>query len=146
MQKVLSELRALAFEENPEDDVEAEEPVAAPPTAFVQEASPPKRKQYRLNREQEAIVEALNRGMRAEEDILRFCRDRLGYGRLGSRIKERILLAAGNLARQGLIVIEDGEFFLTPDGRRADIRVVAPPPSVRRSTPRGRRRAPRRRF
>jgi very-short-patch-repair endonuclease len=139
VQKVLGALRALAAEQP--DDEESE---AWSPASYAEEPAP-SRTRYDLNREQGAIVEALHQGMRAEADVLRFCRDRLGHGRLGPRIKESILLNAGRLARQGIIVVEDGEFFLTPDGRSADIRVVAPRP-VLRQAPRGRRRAPRRRF
>jgi len=63
-------------------------------------------------------------GDATRDRVLYFCRDRLGYGRLGPRIKEGLLLAAGKLERLGLIAIEEGELFLTPARKNADVRVV----------------------
>ena len=143
MQRVLDWLR-------PDDPDESEggpdsDDVIAPPLSYLEGTAAPERKRYSLDREQGSIIEALHHGMRLETDVLYFCRDRLGYGRLGPRIKEGLLLAAGKLERLGLIAIEEGELFLTPAGRNADVRVVTSR-SVPTSRSRGRRRAPRRRY
>jgi len=143
VQRVLDWLR-------PDDPDESEggpdsDDVIAPPLSYLEGTAAPERKRYSLDREQGSIIEALHHGMRLETDVLYFCRDRLGYGRLGPRIKEGLLLAAGKLERLGLIAIEEGELFLTPAGRNADVRVVTSR-SVPTSRSRGRRRAPRRRY
>jgi len=84
----------------------------------------------RVTGEQAAVVEGLRNGMRAEEDVLRFARAELGYKKLGPRIRERLLLASQQLAQMGLLMIEDGEYFLTEGGRTTVLR--AGPPTVAR--------------
>jgi very-short-patch-repair endonuclease len=93
-----------------------------------------------VTREQRVLIEGLRRGLRAEADLLRYARDNLGYKRLGPRIRDGLLVAAKDLNHAGLVVIEDGEYFLTPAGRSAVLveRPVTAPPRAR-STVRRRR-------
>jgi very-short-patch-repair endonuclease len=93
--------------------------------------------------EQASVVEGLRSGMRTEEDVLRFAREHLGYKKLGPRIRERLLLAGRQLAQMGLLVIEDGEYFLTPAGR-AGVLKAGPPTVSRQSSSRSNRSRTRR--
>lgn len=72
---------------------------------------------------EKVILDALQEGLRDEEEILRRGRDLLGYSRLGNRIRS-ILQGAGRLLEERrLVAIEDGEYFLTADGRNAEVTV-----------------------
>ncbi len=79
---------------------------------------------HRVTREEKAIAEVVGRGTAGEDDVLRTVREKLGYKRLGKRIRGSLLIAAANLNHKGLIVMEEGEFFLTPEGRSAKLQVV----------------------
>jgi hypothetical protein len=81
---------------------------------------------------QAAVVQALRNDLHLEEDVLRFARERLGYKRLGSSIRAGLISAAWSLNHMGLLVIEDGEYFLTALGREAELRVN---PLVRTASP-----------
>lgn len=83
---------------------------------------------------QEAVVEALRHDLRLEDEVLRFARERLGYKRLGPNIRASLVAAARSLNHMGLLVVEDGEYFLTAAGRDAELRVKVEP--VRRPAPR----------
>lgn len=118
------------------DEVESAAGVGSPP------AAPTKR--HRVSQAQAAVIDGLRQGLRVEADVLRFARDRLGYERLGPRIRESLLSSAGQLNDLGLVVIEDGEYFLTPAGRSAELS-VAPAPPPRSTSPRRRSSTRRRR-
>ena len=87
-----------------------------------------------VSAEQRVIVDGIRSGISGEEQLLRFARDGLGHKRLGPRIKEGLLGSAQELVRRGLLVIEDGEYFLTPLGRSTPLfeRAAVPetPPRV----------------
>lgn len=79
---------------------------------------------HRVTKEQRAIMEIVGEGITEAGDVLRAAREALGYERLGKRIKEGLIRAAENLNHKGLLVMEEGEFFLTPEGREAELQVV----------------------
>jgi hypothetical protein len=113
-------------------------PQAAPPAPA---AAPPqsKRSQVRVTREEAAPVKALGDGGSSEEEVFVRARDSLGSKRLTQKLRSTLQVAAADLARRKLIAVEDGEMFLLPGGRYADLQV-----SGTSSTPRpsayGRRR------
>ena len=88
---------------------------------------------------EKAVMDALKEGLREEEDLFRHCRNLLGHRRLGNRIRGALQNATGLLERRGLVVVEDGEYFLTPQGRTAEpyVRTTA---GVEPATHAGRRR------
>lgn len=51
-------------------------------------------------------------------------RDLLGVHRLTGKLREGLLAEARELSREDLVSIEDGEYFLTSDGRTATLSVV----------------------
>ncbi len=66
--------------------------------------------------------EEVNSGAnRDERDILQGRPDRRGYQRLGPRISQSFERAARQLATNGLITLEDDEYFLTVAGPNADL-------------------------
>lgn len=83
---------------------------------------------HRVTKAQLGIIEAVRQGRRLEDDVLRFARGVLGYKRLGPRIRERLVEAAVALNHLGLLVIEDGEYFLTAKGRAAELIEIPPEP------------------
>lgn len=87
---------------------------------------------HKVSAEQYELIEGLREGLHLEDDLLRFARDRLGYKRLGSRIRDGLIGAAHSLNRMGLVVIEDGEYFLTPVGRSAELQLQTNPVMWRR--------------
>lgn len=84
-----------------------------------------KKTKAHVSAEGAAIMAACAEGNRAEEDVFRFARIAMGYQRLGPRIRQSFVAATTKLVRDGLIGIEDGEYFLTADGRNADVRAGA---------------------
>lgn len=78
-----------------------------------------------VSKDENAIIEALREGLCDEEEILRRGRDLLGYSRLGNRIRSALQGAGRRLEGRRLIAIEDDEYFLTPDGRSAEIHVTS---------------------
>jgi very-short-patch-repair endonuclease len=98
--------------------------------------------------DEKAILDALHEGRIAERDILGRARELRGHGRLGKNIRNRLREAAEGLNHRALVVLEDGEIFLTPAGRSARL-VIGVETSVshrpagsasrRTSSPRGRR-------
>jgi very-short-patch-repair endonuclease len=128
--------RVLAALEEPNEGDDADDDDLGPTPAGARETA------KRVSRQQRAIIEGIRSGLHGEEDVLRFARDELSYKRLGPRIRSNLLAAAVGLNHLGLVVIEDGEYFLTPLGRTAELRVLADPASRTSS----RRRPPRRRY
>lgn len=112
-------LDALSVEDEENEDEELDgNPHDAP------EIAPPST--HRVSKAQHAIIEGLRQGLRLEDDVLRFARDALGHKRLGPRIREGLVQGAVALNHLGLLVIEDGEYFLTAAGRTAEL-VELPP-------------------
>jgi CxxC-x17-CxxC domain-containing protein len=74
---------------------------------------------------EKVILDGLNEGLSEEDELFRRCRDLLGLGRLGNRVRDTLEGAAHALERRRLVAIEDGEYFLTTDGRRAEPYVTA---------------------
>lgn len=137
IERVLEALEPLSEDDDFDEDDVDDDPV------HWQEAKPGRQKKYSVNQHQAAVVEALRQGLRAEEEVLRFARERLGYKRLGSRIRDSLVASAARLNHMGLLVIEDGEYFLTPIGRSAELRLLPGPlprTRARRGSPSTRRR------
>ena len=80
-----------------------------------------------------AIIEAIRAGHRDEEAVFKNSLSLLGYKKLGSRIRADLKNAGGILARDGVIVVEDSEYFLTPKGRTIEPYVVETVAPKRRS-------------
>jgi len=91
----------------------------------------------RLARYQAAILTAVQEGHHEHEDLLVRARAIAGHGRLGSNIRASLEHAIGLLARQGLIVIEDGSAFATDRARAAEVLTVPTPAPQRRRQVRG---------
>ena len=70
-------------------------------------------------------MRALSDGNRDEEDVFRAARIAMEYQRLGPKIRQSFERAGRQLATNGLIVIDDGEYFLTADGRNAEVQAGA---------------------
>ena len=77
-----------------------------------------------VTRGQEAIIRAMREGVADEERVFYRVRDLLGARRLTGRFRDALLADARELSRQGLVTIEDHEYFLTPMGRAASLSVV----------------------
>lgn len=123
VQRIIEALAELTTEEDEADDesprdatTEQLRPLPSPPTVNG--------KTHSVSADQGAMMAALKEGHRDEESVLRAARVELGYQRLGPRIRERLLVAARQLTQLGLIAIEDGEYFLTPEGRSAELRIT----------------------
>ncbi|MBV9101906.1 MAG: topoisomerase DNA-binding C4 zinc finger domain-containing protein [Candidatus Dormibacteraeota bacterium] len=67
------------------------------------------------------IVAAVREGTHNEAEAVRKVSRQLGYQRVGSRIAAHILGERNRLVRAGILVVEDGEWFLTPAGRAANV-------------------------
>jgi very-short-patch-repair endonuclease len=122
--RVIDALHELAAEdEDDEDDPPTgDAPLRARPLPPPPSASG---KAYSVSAYQGAIVQAMRADNRDTEAVLRAARIALGYSRLGPRIREGLLLASRQLSQMGLIAVEDGEYFLTPEGRAAQLHVQA---------------------
>jgi very-short-patch-repair endonuclease len=131
--EVLRVLAALDLEArdtlngNGEGDVDAEDGVApAPPnlpSPPVAGAADSRQSQQHVTEEEAAIVKALTEGSAKEEDVFVRARDLLGSKRLTQKLRSTLQRATADLARRKLIAIEDGELFLLPDGRSAQLQV-----------------------
>ena len=80
---------------------------------------------------QRRIVEAVRSGLKSEEEVFKDVRIGLGYSRMGPNIKRDINSAALALESKGFLTIEDGEYFLAPQGRGATFEVKYDPPLFR---------------
>lgn len=85
--------------------------------SFVVAGSKDKKRGW-LSREQTALLEALKEGRSEEDDVLRRVRDMLGSQRLTQKLRQRLNRALFDLASRNLIAVEDGEYFLLPEGRK----------------------------
>ncbi len=90
----------------------------------------------RLSYYESAIVQTMKGGARDRESVLRGARVYLNRSRLGSRIRWSLEQAIAALERRRVVLIEDGELFLSEEARNATI-----PPYVGYTPLPGRRRA-----
>jgi len=87
-----------------------------------------------------AVFQAVKNGSQPEQDVLSAARAVLqnlhgkGFARLGSRIKRELLSAASKLQKDGLIILEEGEYFLTGIGRRTAPAMIVRERPVRTSS------------
>ena len=71
----------------------------------------------RVSEEADAVFRAVKGGAVEEEDVLREARDLLGRKRLTSKLRLELQAAALQMNHSGLLVIEEGQYFLTTAGR-----------------------------
>ncbi len=93
-----------------------------------------------VTQEQGAIVQAVRTGPNGEDEVLKRASQLLGNKRLGKRIRMNLELSASELNHIGLLAVEEGEYFLTPLGREAQITPslpsrIAPEARVARARP-----------
>lgn len=74
-----------------------------------------------VNREQAALIDGLNAGHTAEEDVFRYARDLIGSRRLAQKLRMTLQSSMAELTRRGLVSVEDGEYFVLPKGRSATL-------------------------
>jgi hypothetical protein len=74
-----------------------------------------------VNREQAALIDGLNAGHTAEEDVFRYARDQIGLRRLTQKLRMTLQSSMADLTRRGLVAVEDGEYFVLPKGRSATL-------------------------
>jgi very-short-patch-repair endonuclease/KaiC/GvpD/RAD55 family RecA-like ATPase len=124
IERVLARLHELAALDHEEADDEnygegpgADRTLAAPPSA--------KKSVAKVSAEGAAIMGALSDGDRDEEDVFRSARTAMGYQRLGPKIRQSFQRAAHQLVTDGFISIEEGEYFLTAEGRNAEVHAGA---------------------
>lgn len=79
---------------------------------------------HKVTREEKAIFEIVRSGISEEHEVLRLAYRSLGGKRLGTRKRAILLQVADSLNHKGLAVLEDGEIFLTPQGRAARLEEV----------------------
>lgn len=101
-------LRAL---QDPQEatEVEEENEKSAPPGTI------------RLSTYEAAIIHALRKELKEYEAVLRGARLQLQFGRLSSSLRHTLDNAIKVLVQRGLILVEDGELFLTEEARTATI-------------------------
>ncbi len=107
------------FDESPDDD----EDIGAETGESADEESRTRPRRVKASTQDNALLEALKEGLRDEEEVFRRSRALLGYSRLGNRIRTMLENSGRRLADRGLVVIEEGEYFLTADGRAAEVQV-----------------------
>lgn len=83
----------------------------------------------RVSEEADAVFRAVKDGAVEEEDVLREARDLLGRKRLTSKLRSALQAAAFQMNHSGLLVIEEGQYFLTIAGR-ATTTVAQPAPAA----------------
>lgn len=111
-------LDALTDAEEPGETRDDESDAEAAKPGSVQRVSPAA----------DALVRAIRGGATEESDVFRAARDFLGKSRLTSKLQAELHQAATQMNHQGLIVIEDSQYFLTPEGRATDTAPIPPPP------------------
>jgi very-short-patch-repair endonuclease len=99
-----------------------------------------------VTRSQEAIVRVMREGISDQERLLYRVRDLLGVRRLTGRLRDALLADMTALGRQGLVTVEDHEYFLTPLGKAASLAVVHRDTATATGWRRRRRRPYRRRW
>lgn len=79
---------------------------------------------HRVTPTQEAIVKVIREGLTEENALCYRVRDLIGARRLTTSLRQGILAEAQELNHRGLIVIEDREYFLSPESRSAGFQVA----------------------
>jgi very-short-patch-repair endonuclease len=72
---------------------------------------------------EKALLQALREGLADEEQILHRARDLIGRHALTFRLRQSLLADLQQLRTRGLVTSEDHEYFVTPEGRHAELRV-----------------------
>ena len=80
-----------------------------------------------------AILQAIRDGIHDENEVFKRSLPVLGFQKLGNRIRSDLREAGTRLQRASLIAIEEGEYFLTEQGREAETYVQASPTARRHS-------------
>ncbi len=93
-----------------------------------------------VSRHQAVIIDALKEGRSGEEDVFLRARDLLAANRLTQKLRNTLQVAIQELARRGIVAMEDGEYFLLGDAREATFSVQTASPSYHRRGYRPRRR------
>ena len=96
----------------------------------------------RVTREEAALIEVLRDGGSNEEDVFLKVRDLLGRKALTQKLRGTVRDAAADLTRRKLIASEDGEYFLLPEGRTAQLQVFGTSAATIRRWSSGSRRYP----
>lgn len=131
-----------ALEEEGRDRPDFFENGGTVPSVSVDEGgTTPRPKTVHVTRDQEAIIRALREGIADQERLLYRVRDLLHVRRLTGPLRDSLLADLTELSRQRLVSAEEDEYFLTPDGRAAILRVIyretkGPPKPYRRHRPR----------
>jgi very-short-patch-repair endonuclease len=112
-------LEALGSPQEQDDPPEPSDPQSDAPAAA-----------RRLSVQEIAILKATSEGSPTQDDVLYRARDLLRHKRLSASLRSSFLTSAQKLNHAGLLVIEDGEFFLTPNGRSIEPGLALPPPEA----------------
>lgn len=93
------------------------------PEASIGDSGSKPTKTPKLTAFESAVVVAVQDGNHAKDDVLRAAREKLGYKRLGSTIKERLNVAISGLVQKKLLYIEDSELYLSQSVSETSIQV-----------------------
>jgi very-short-patch-repair endonuclease len=75
---------------------------------------------------QHAITQSLKDGAKTESEVFRIAREKLGYSRMGPKIRESLEEALEDLSRSKIVRLEEGEvFFLDEDARKREYTIAA---------------------
>jgi very-short-patch-repair endonuclease len=97
-------------------------PLPAPPVQ-TPGSEPAEIKVIDVTSSEQALLRALRDGLTEEEQILRRARDLIGRHALTRRLRQNLLADLQQLRARGLVATEDHEYFVTPEGRSAELRV-----------------------
>lgn len=89
--------------------------------------SPTPSRRLAVSPEQHAVVEAARSGLAEEDALLKRARSILGRQRLTGRLRDELRLGASQSDNRGLLVIEEGGYFLTAEGRATQTEPLTPP-------------------
>jgi hypothetical protein len=132
--RILIGLRDLA-EQEVDEDLDEEEAPSSPLLSTPSGGGPAQA----VSAYEAAIVQSLRGGQsHGEAEVLRAALVHIGRQKLGPKIREDLIAAAQQLVHKGMIGIEEGEYFLTPRGRSAELRIRYEPKPVRTRSTRGR--------
>lgn len=119
-------------------------PDIGPGSSDMQSASASVSGRVVVSPEQHAVIEAARSGLAEEDAVLKKARGILGRQRLTSRLRDELRLAASQMDNRGLLVIEEGGYFLTEEGRATQTEPLTPPAAAKaaraKRVPKARRR------
>jgi very-short-patch-repair endonuclease len=122
--------RVLAALEAPESsDIVVDSGLPPESSAPASPASIAPKQKVAVNAAELAVIEALQAGASAKEEVFRLARARLGFGRLGSKVRASLDEAATSLATRAVIRIEENELFFSNNEMRASAFEVPAPPA-----------------